>query len=83
VIVANAEPFRTFPPEAACNHLGEIDYYNGEIYTRAEEFKERPGFNIQIAIYDAGTLEYKRSIPFDKKSGQIEVVEQLLIRFVK
>jgi len=73
VIVANEEPFKTFPPEAVCNHIGDIDYYNGEIYTGAEEFKEGRGFNIQIAIYDAETLEYKRSIPFDEKSGQIEV----------
>ena len=73
VIVANEEPFKTFPQEAVCNHIGDIDYYNGEIYTGAEEFKEGRGFNIQIAIYDAETLEYKRSIPFDEKSGQIEV----------
>ena len=73
LILANEEPFKTFPEEAVCNHIGDIDYYNGEIYTGAEEFKEGRGFNIQIAIYDAETLEYKRSIPFDEKSGQIEV----------
>jgi len=73
VILENKEPFKTFPEEAVCNHIGDIDYYNGELYIGAEEFKEGRGFNIQIAIYDAETLEYKRSIPFDEKSGQIEV----------
>jgi len=73
VLLANKEPFKTFPKEAVCNHIGDIDYYNGELYIGAEEFKKGRGFNIQIAIYDAGTLEYKRSIPFDEKSGQIEV----------
>ncbi|MEW6375681.1 MAG: hypothetical protein AB1502_07815 [Thermodesulfobacteriota bacterium] len=73
MVLANKEPFKTFPKEAPCNHFGDIDYYNGELYTGAEEFKQGRGFNIQIAIYDAETLEYKRSIPFDEKSGQIEV----------
>ena len=73
MILENKEPFKTFPEEAVCNHIGDIDYYNGELYIGAEEFKEGRGFNIQIAIYDAETLEYKRSIPFDEKSGQIEV----------
>ena len=73
VILENKEPFKTFPKEAVCDHIGDIDYYNGELYIGAEEFKEGRGFNIQIAIYDAETLEYKRSIPFDEKSGQIEV----------
>ncbi|MEA3431081.1 MAG: hypothetical protein U9R01_00145 [candidate division WOR-3 bacterium] len=72
-LLANKEPFKTFPKEAVCNHIGDIDYYNGELYIGAEEFKEGRGFNIQIAIYDAKTLKYKRSIPFDEKSGQIEV----------
>jgi hypothetical protein len=73
VIVANEQPFKTFPKEAVCNHIGDIDYYNGELYIGAEEFKEGRGFNIQIAIYDAKTLKHKRSIPFDEESGQIEV----------
>ncbi|ACN16317.1 hypothetical protein HRM2_32380 [Desulforapulum autotrophicum HRM2] len=73
VALENKKPFKTFPKDAVCNHIGDIDYYNGELYIGAEEFKDGRGFNIQIAIFDAETLEYKRSIPFDEASGQIEV----------
>lgn len=73
VIKENTMPFETFPKDAPCNHIGDIDYYNGELYIGAEEFRDGRGYNIQIAIYDADTLKYKRSIPFNAESGQIEV----------
>jgi len=73
VVKANEKPFETFPKEAPCNHIGDIDYHNGELYIGAEEFRDGRGYNIQIAIYDAATLKYKRSIPFNAESGQIEV----------
>jgi hypothetical protein len=31
------------------------------------------GRDIQIAVYDAGTLQYRRSIPWEPDSGQVEV----------
>jgi len=59
------------PQEA--NHIGDIDVHNGEIYAGIEQFMDGQGQNIQIAVYDAKTLEYRRSIPWDSHSGQVEV----------
>ena len=59
------------PQEA--NHIGDIDVYNDEIYAGIEQFMDGQGQNIQIAIYDANTLEYRRSMPWEPNSGQVEV----------
>ncbi|OAV75782.1 hypothetical protein Barb7_00581 [Bacteroidales bacterium Barb7] len=63
--------FKGFEKEV--NHFGDIDVYNGEIFTGVEYFVDGVGKNIQVAVYDANTLEYKYSIDFDPESGQTEV----------
>lgn len=70
LITKNEDPFRDWCPK--CNHLGDIDYYKGEIYTAAEEFREGRGWDIQIAIYDAKKLKFLKTIRFDEESGQVE-----------
>ena len=70
VIKTNEDPFRGFEIEA--NHIGDLDVYNNEIYAGAEYFMDGEGKNIQIAIFDGDTLEYKRSFPFEPESGQLE-----------
>ena len=70
LLLSNATPFRGLGKE--CNHIGDIDVHDGEIFAGCEYFLDGVGTNIQIAIYDAGTLEYKRSIEWNKESGQVE-----------
>jgi hypothetical protein len=65
----NDQPFTKFEKEV--NHFGDIDVYNGEIYTGVEWFESGNVRNIQIAVYDAQTLDYKYSIDF----GEIEQPE--------
>ena len=71
LILENKKPFTKLKLEA--NHFGDIDVWNGEIYTGIEYFVDGVGKNIQIAVYDAKTLKYKYSIPFNAESGQVEV----------
>jgi hypothetical protein len=59
-------------PQAG-NHIGDISVHRGEIFAGVEWFDDGQGKNIQIAIYDAQTLSYKRSIPWEPDSGQVEV----------
>ncbi len=66
-----AEPFSGFADEV--NHIGDIDVYNGEIYAGVEYFMDGEARNIQIAVYDAATLELARTYAFDGESGQTEV----------
>ena len=69
---ASAEdPFEGF--DAEVNHIGDIDAYNGEIYAGVEHFLDGQARNIQIAVYDAQTLELTRTYPFAEESGQTEV----------
>lgn len=70
-IARNDDPFSGF--EAEVNHIGDIDVYNGEIYAGVEHFLDGEAKNIQIAVYDAQTLEMVRTYPFDAESGQTEV----------
>lgn len=70
LIAMNDDPFKGY--EAQVNHFGDIDIYQNEIYTGAEYFMDGIGENIQIAIYDADTLELKRTFPFEPESGQLE-----------
>lgn len=69
LITKNEKPFTYFKKEV--NHFGDIDVHNGEVYTGVEWFESGNVRNIQIAVYDANTLEYKYSIDF----GQIEQPE--------
>ena len=62
LVAKNENPFKDLQLE--CNHIGDIDEYDGEIYAGCEFFLDGVGRNIQTAIYDAATLEYKRSIPW-------------------
>lgn len=71
LIRSNEDPFAEL--ERPANHLGDISIHDGELYTGIEWFEDGRGQDIQIAIYDAETLEYKRAIPWDPESGQVEV----------
>lgn len=71
LLQSNENPFTGLSMPA--NHFGDIDVYNGEIYTGIEIFNDGVGTNIQVGIYDASTLEYKYSIPWTSESGQVEV----------
>jgi len=71
LVLKNDDPFRGLTLEA--NHLGDIDVWNGEIYAGIEVFLDGQGKNIQVAVYDAGTLAWKRSINWEPASGQVEV----------
>ncbi len=59
-------------PQAG-NHIGDISVHQGEIFAGVEWFDDGQGSNIQIAIYDARTLSYRRSVPWEPESGQVEV----------
>lgn len=44
-----------------------------KFFTGIEIFDFGVSKNIQVAVYDAETLEYKYSIPWNAESGQVEV----------
>lgn len=71
LVSKNEDPFKNLKKKA--NHFGDIDVYDNKIYTGIEWFKDGVGKDIQIAIYDAKTLQHRESIDFDSKSGQTEV----------
>lgn len=68
---SNESPFADL--EKPANHLGDISVHKGEIYTGIEWFEDGRGKDIQIAVYDAVTLQFKRSFPWNPESGQVEV----------
>ena len=70
-IKSTDNPFEGFKDEV--NHIGDIDVYNHEIYAGVEYFMDGEAKNIQVAIYDANTLELKKTYNFDSSSGQNEV----------
>ena len=70
VVATNDDPFKEF--EVQVNHIGDIDVYNGEIYVGAENFADGVGSDIQIAVYDAQTLQLNRTYMFNQESGQEE-----------
>ena len=70
LLLSNEDPFKGM--DGPVNHIGDIDVYDGEIYAGCEFFIDGNGENIQVAVYDAETLEYKRAIPWNKDSGQVE-----------
>ena len=70
LLAKNDKPFEGYATPV--NHIGDIDVYNGELYIGAENFMDGVGKDIQVAIYDAETLKFKRTFPFEPKSGQEE-----------
>ena len=66
----NDHPFDAL--SSGVNHIGDIDVYNGELYAGVEYFMDGAASNIQIAVYDANTLEFARAFPFEPESGQTE-----------
>jgi hypothetical protein len=71
LLLQNDDPFRDLVNPA--NHIGDIDVYDGEIYAGIEWFVDGQGRDIQVAVYDAGTLDYVRSVDWSPESGQVEV----------
>ena len=71
LLLANEEALADLGKPA--NHIGDIDVYEGEVYAGIEWFDEGQGQDIQIAIYDADSLEYLRSFDWEPESGQVEV----------
>lgn len=71
LLMKNETPFKGLAK--AANHFGDIDVFEGKLYTGIEWFVDGQGKDIQIAIYDAKTLQYETSIDFDPMSGQVEV----------
>jgi len=71
LLYENKEPFVDLEKQA--NHIGDISVYEGEIYAGIEWFVDGRGENIQVAVYDAVTLRFKRSIPWEPESDQVEV----------
>ncbi|MBR5702898.1 MAG: hypothetical protein IKX45_01435 [Bacteroidales bacterium] len=73
LLLSNETPFDAITAGSpAPNHIGDIDVFDGEIYAGCEYFMDGVGNNIQIAIYDAATLKYKRSLVWEATSGQVE-----------
>lgn len=62
-----------FPQPEKANHFGDIDVYDGKIYTGNEFFNLGRGENISVSIYDAKTLKWIEDIPWSPESGQVEV----------
>ena len=71
LLKSNEDPFAGLDKPA--NHFGDISEHNGELYTGIEWFEDGRGKDIQIAVYDAETLKFKRSFPWNPASGQVEV----------
>lgn len=71
LLIENETPFASLSKEA--NHIGDISVHDGELYAGIEHFLDGRGTNIKVAVYDAATLEYKRSIDWNPVSGQVEV----------
>jgi len=68
---ANESPFTEL--DKAANHIGDISVHDGELFAGIEWFEDGRGRDLQIAIYDAETLSFKRSILWEPESGQVEV----------
>jgi len=71
LVAENTEPFVDLPKPA--NHIGDISVHDGELYAGIEWFSDGRGTDIQIAVYDADTLRYKKSVDWNPESGQVEV----------
>jgi len=71
LLAENPEPFVDLVKPA--NHIGDISVHDGELFAGIEWFDDGRGTDIQIAIYDAETLQFKRSVDWSPDSGQVEV----------
>lgn len=71
LLAKNENPFKGL--DKAANHFGDIDIHNGRLYAGIEWFVDGVGKDIQIATYDAETLEFEESLDFEPSSGQSEV----------
>ena len=71
LLAENTEPFADL--ERAGNHIGDISVHDGQLFAGIEWFEDGRGTDIQIAVYDAETLLYKKSVDWDPESGQVEV----------
>lgn len=71
LLKSNLKPFKNLTFKA--NHLGDFDFYNNELYTGVEYFFDGKASNIQIAVYDAETLNLTNSFNIDTTSGQKEI----------
>ncbi len=71
VVLENADPFSVGFPKPV-NHIGDIDVFDDEVFCGTELFLDGVASNIQIAVYDAQTLRFKRAFPFAPESGQTE-----------
>jgi hypothetical protein len=71
LLAENTEPFVDLVKPA--NHIGDISVHDGELFAGIEWFDDGRGTDIQIAIYDAETLQFKRSVDWSPGSGQVEV----------
>jgi len=71
LLVENTEPFADLEKDG--NHIGDISVHDGELFAGIEWFEDGRGTDIQIAVYDAETLLYKKSVDWDPESGQVEV----------
>jgi len=71
LLASNEEPFADL--EKPANHIGDISIHDGELFAGIEWFVDGRGQDIQIAVYDAATLRYKRAVSWDPGSGQVEV----------
>ena len=71
LLKSEEDPFADL--EKPANHIGDISEHDGELYAGIEWFEDGRGKDIQIAVYDAATLAFKRSFPWNPESGQVEV----------
>ena len=71
LLKSNEDPFVDL--EKPANHFGDISVHNGELYAGIEWFEDGRGKDIQIAVYDAESLKFKRAFPWNPESGQVEV----------
>ncbi len=71
LLTVNKKPFVELKLNA--NHIGDIDVWNGELYAGVEWFDNGGAKNIQIAVFDANTLQFKHAIEWNAVSGQTEV----------
>ncbi|MFT5684978.1 MAG: hypothetical protein ACI8RZ_005923 [Myxococcota bacterium] len=55
------------------NHLGDIDFFEGQVYAGAERFADGVGHDIQVLTFDADTLARSGGFRVAPGSGQREV----------
>jgi hypothetical protein len=71
LLAVNEDPFADLDLRA--NHIGDISVHDGELFAGIEFFEDGRGTDIQIVVYDAETLRYRKSVTWEPESGQVEV----------